>query len=478
MEENKNEGLTQQFVNQPTNINNAVPTPAPAEGQIVNPVSTALEVPAEPVQQVLLDEQPEELIMDDILAQQPLMASLQVEDTLPPTGPNANEETSSSQTEDESLMQNAIANSTLVMNGEKTLEEVNAMNAAPVDNNAPAVVPEVVPQVVNQPTPEDNKPKKKIVGKIITAIILLAVLGVGGYFGYKTFFGGVNLNAKAINDVEEAKEYIEKELKITLEKEEEPYSGRDAKYSYKNDSMEVSLIGDEDNKIKKVYYKEENADLKKSYSKMSPFLKNYSEDTKFLKAALDMVQEYGTFAKVDLVNNFAVSNEDNTVIITLGFGKPISDKEPDYKIDYLNKNTMVYEINDAKLKVGIKKKYGKYDITRVEQFSSIIFISAKKEDEFDISVLNSDGKLSEYDSESGVEVIKREKKAYNGIDGYLVLSKSEEGGKVSYKWSYLIPTDFSSIDEEAEKDYFIIMVSSLENDDKPFEELMKDVKKG
>ena len=391
MEENKNEKQLESPV-QSVNQNSDDNKETPALEQVNN---TASDVSTQTSESNMVaapqieensteDNNDDQLIMDDILAQQPLMAALAQAPQEEPSVSGEQEsvpQNSAPQTVDETDMQNSIANSALISNGEKTLEEVKAMEANP------EVSTPVVTQPVTQPV-NSTEHKKIDIGRIIGTILLLAILGAGGYFGYKFLDG--KLNRKMVT-IEEVTDYFFDKYNIRFKEVNEGYGDIGDKYFTANDN-DVEIIIDpkakDPTKIDFISFNSKTASMDRLKEYALPFYKPFT-NYKLMTKCYKLSENYGDVSMyfVD-EGNFHLTDIPGDRHIAVGFQEVEHKIEKTKFVDINDSGEIIFKYNKSKIKVKPIKKLGERDAKEIDVHISV------DEDKASLNFTTSDGQFT------------------------------------------------------------------------------------
>ncbi len=335
---------------------------------------------------------------------------------------------------------------------------------------------------------EKQEEKKKKIIKLIVSVLVVLALVVGGYFGYKKIFSGLNPFVKPIDNVADAVEYFENKLGIKLEQDDELASSQDNivyRSNPENDSLRVYVSGAKDGQLYRVEYAADNTNMNKAIKLMMPFMKHYP-DSSIADAGIKLARKYGDFNYGGL-GDLLISKEDDFYAISIEF-KTAEKKEK--MVEFVNENKAIITKNISRMEINLKKKYGGSEFNRISAIGPIVFLQKGSISDntgyVSVTFYVANSKLSLLKSIEEEKIIKSENASLGGKDGYLMVTKEVLGEKDYINWEFYIPSDGSKADIEnsEEKNYCVISVTSskdyllTEELEKILKDAIKNVKLG
>ena len=406
-----------------------------------------------------------EVVSDDILAQQPLMAAF-LENNPQEVSPTEPVEESTNPFENGNPLASTLdaPKETTEVSIEEAKEEVEPAPVASVEN--PIVATE-------EKLPEE---KKKVNLKPIIAIVLALVLLVGGFFVYTKIFGGLNPLVRKIDNVDDAIEYFDKKYNAELKRE-----GDTSLYEYDGDDFYIRMSAGENDKIGAIMFTSEEKKMDEAIKIMTPFIKAFS-DQKVVSAGLNAIKDFDTFAYKGKKQGLGIYKDDDEIGITVGFGKTDED-EDNAKIESNNKIKLSLDGYD--LTFNLKNKYGKgkYDSVTIGD-SSIMLLS----DESAVVISVDKGTITRVQEDENTSIIKEEDdEEVAGVRGYLYEDESVMYRSIYKGLNFYIPANgkIISFDSSQESVHFDISIAatddsslSFEDMEEILEELIKSMKIG
>lgn len=422
-----------------------------------------------------------EVVSEDILAQQPLMASLMQSESVQQFGvPRQNDipKVEDSPQVNENIIL-PVSQPEMINNSENNIVEEQDMSMYQP--------PSIEAEKSDESVPEEKK-KKKFNWKPLIIVLVVIVLGLGIFFGYRKIFSGLNPFVKPIDNLADAVEYFENKLDIKLTQDKDLMENTNY-VSYEsdpeNDSFSVSVVGEKDGRLTKVNYYSKDQKLNKMISIMTPFMKNY-KDSKIANSGVKLAKKYGEFSYSGM-SYFGIIKEDDGYFIDVEYHK---DDEIDREIELVDEDKAIITRNISIMEIALKKKYGKVEFNDFSVVSSLILLSNGDIFEgskyasvsFDVEI----AKLANLPIEES-KIVRSESVNMAGKSGYLLVVTEGLKDKEFIEWRFYVASDGSEVDinNSEEKGYYVVgavftkddYLSTDEQED-VLEDAIKSVKMG
>lgn len=395
------------------------------------------------------DESSRDMFSQDLLAQQPLMAALMgnpsEQEVMQPANVVAEnsllpkEEEVPIQTDQDVGVQNEIANSQLVANGTLDIEEASTFNQSNIDDGQTIAI-NVQPEFNNF----NYKPvKKHNFLKYIGTLLLLVLLGVGGYFGYQYY--DLYKEVEKITSYNEAYDYFDKTYGIKLEesKEEDSY---EKSFKGSNKGINIELKTTDDEKIWWIKFEDSKNGYKNFLKYYKPFALS-KDEYEFFEEWVLYAKKYGTFGYSQLLSfGYAISEEDGKKVVA--FTDINGEKRESMAkavCRYDKKNSIICDIE------GVKRKINIFDSINEEKLDGLLYFDASEAPDLyftygDHAFIGA--MFSHMDSDS-LELIKQKyeveaEREFAGKNGFYL----ESNEKNVYNFVFLIPWENDTITEE------------------------------
>ena len=417
-----------------------------------------------------------EVMDESLLAQQPLMAAL-LENPVPASEPETKVEepapavlqTPVQATEPVPGSIFGIPTETINLSSEPPKEEKVEEEQPQVDLSA-YMPPSQSVSVEEVAVKKEKKPSK--LPKLIATLLVLVILGVGGWFAYDKIFAGLNPFVKKIDTFEGAISYLEKKIALKPSLESESYFEK--RYKADDSVWEVTVVPDMDEKkIQSITLLNKDSDLSKTLSVGAPFLK-ILDDEKTLNNGVKFAKKHKYsvvyIAKEGVSTRFG-KNEEGDAFIDVDISEPLdmkNRKKGKLTASLTKVNEVKINVGDSSIKMKMKDSYSGEKISAVGIDEDLIetVMYTYGEEKIMIMVVNGNVKLKGI-ADGGKATSEYIKVA--GTQG--VLYKVGDNSA-----AIIIRNDFkdADLDDEEEKEYYEIFIEAEDSVD-DFDGIIKDV---